>query len=106
MEDKQIKILTFLIIPIIIIFSLSFYSFAEPQHGYRISDYQVVVKVTENGELDITEKVKYSSLGNSNNAVILIDKQEDEEIEINNVYTLVRDEFIECERLSAGQWDA
>lgn len=106
MATKLIKILILTTIPIIIIFSLSVFSFAETQHGYRISDYKVVVKVAKNGELDITEEVKYSSLGNSNNAVILIDRQDDEEIEIENVYTLVRDELIECKRLSAGQWDA
>lgn len=91
---------------IIMIFSLSVFCFAQPQHGYRISNYEVVVKIGNDGNLDVTEKVEYSSLGNSNNAVILIGKQDGEEIEIKKVYTLIRDELIECEQLSAGQWDA
>jgi uncharacterized membrane protein len=103
---KIIKILSLTAFLLIITFTLSVYSFAQPQHGYRISDYEVIVKVIKNGDLDVTEKVKYSSLGNSNNAVILIDKPNGEEIEIEKVYTLIRDELIECERLSAGQWDA
>lgn len=106
MIKKIMKILSLMAFLLIITFTLSVYSFAQPQHGYRISDYEVIVKVIKNGDLDVTEKVKYSSLGNSNNAVILIDKPNGEEIEIENVYTLIRDELIECERLSAGQWDA
>lgn len=106
MIKKIIKILSLTAFLLIITFTLSVYSFAQPQHGYRISDYEVIVKVIKNGDLDVTEKVKYSSLGNSNNAVILIDKPNGEEIEIEKVYTLIRDELIECERLSAGQWDA
>lgn len=106
MKTKIIKILSLMTIPIIIIFSLTGFGFAESQHGYRISEHEVVVNVIKNGDLDVTEKVKYSSLGNSNNAVILIDKQEGEEIEIEKVYTLIRDEIIECEQLSVGQWDA
>lgn len=106
MKNKLIKILSLMTIPIIIIFSLSVFCFAQPQYGYRISDYEVVVKIAKNGNLDVTEKVKYSFLGNSNNAVILIDKQDDEEIEIKKVNTLIRDELIECKQLSVGQWDA
>ena len=103
---SKLKKMWLVITAIIFMFSLSVFCFAEPQRGYRISKYEVVVKVAKNGELDISEEVKYSSLGNSNNAVILIDKQEDEEIEIKSVYTLIKGELIECERLSAGQWDS
>lgn len=106
MKSKFIKILSIVVAPVAIILSLSVFGFAQPQHGYRISDYEVIVKIANNGDIDVTEKVKYSFLGNSNNAVILIDKHDDEEIEIKKVYTLIRDELIECEQLSAGQWDA
>lgn len=106
MKIKLIKILSLMTVPVIIIFSLSVFCFAQPQYGYRISDYEVVAKIADNGDINITEKVKYSSLGNNNNAVILIDKQEDEEIEIKKVKILIRDELIECEKLAAGQWDA
>ncbi len=106
MTYKIMKILSLMIIPLIIAFSLPVFCFAQPQQGYRISEYEVIVRIQKNGDLDVTEKVKYSSLGNSNNAVILIDKQDGEEIEIKSVYTLIRDELIECQRLSAGQWDA
>ncbi|NLE24452.1 MAG: DUF2207 domain-containing protein [Clostridiaceae bacterium] len=106
MKTKIIKILSLMTIPILIIFTMTGFGFAESQNGYRISEQEVVVKVINNGDLEITEKVKYSSLGNSNNAVILIDKQEGEEIEIKKVYTQIRDEIIECEQLSEGQWDA
>ncbi len=106
MKTKIIKILSLITVSITIIFSLTGFCFAQSQHGYRISEHGVVVRVAKNGDLDITEKVKFSSLGNSNNAIILIDKQDGEEIEIENVYTLIKDELVECERLSAGQWDA
>jgi len=76
------------------------------QYGYIISSYDVDVEIRKDGSLDITEKVKYSHMGNNNNAVLLIDRQEDEEIEILNVYTIKKSEYIKCERLSAGQWDA
>lgn len=94
----------------ILLFIISFLSaapaLAQVQYGYKISSYDVDVKIRKDGSLDITEKVKYTHMGNSNNAVLLIDRQENEEIEILNVYTIKKSEYIKCERLSAGQWDA
>jgi len=105
-KNKLVKILAVIAVPVIIIFSMTVFGFAQPQHGYQISDYDVSVKIADNGDLNVTEKVKYSFLGNSNNAVILIDKRDGEKIEIKKVFTLVKDKLIECEQLSAGQWDA
>lgn len=106
MKKKLIKILALTVVPFITILLMTVIGFAQPQYGYRISDYEVAVSIADNGELGVTEKVKYSFLGNSNNAVILIDKQDGEEIEIKKVYTQIKDKLIECEQLSAGQWDA
>jgi len=105
-KNILIKILAAIAVPVIIIFSMTVFGFAQSQYGYQISEYEIAVKIAENGDLDVTEKVKYSFLGNSNNAVILIDKRDDEEIEIKKVYTIIKDKLIECEQLSAGQWDA
>lgn len=106
MNNKLIKITLAVILPLIILFFSIVPVSAILQQGYIISSYDVDVKILKDGTLDISEKVKYSYLGNSNNAVILIDKQEGEEIEILNVYTIKKSEYIKCERLSAGQWDA
>jgi len=105
-KNRLIKMLAVIAVPVIIVFSMTVFGFAQLQYGYQISDYEVAVKIADNGDLDVSEKVKYSFLGNSNNAVILIDKKDGEEIEIKKVFTLVKDKLIECEQLSAGQWDA
>ena len=63
MKSKFIKILSIVVAPVAIILSLSVFGFAQPQHGYRISDYEVIVKIANNGDVDVTEKVKYSFLG-------------------------------------------
>ncbi|NLX64758.1 MAG: DUF2207 domain-containing protein [Clostridiaceae bacterium] len=106
MKNKSIKILAVIAVLVIIVFSITVFGFAQTQYGYQISDYEVEVNILDNGDLAVSERVKYSFLGNSNNAVILIDKQDGEEIEIKKVYTLIKDKLIECEQLSAGQWDA
>jgi hypothetical protein len=106
MKSKILKLVSAAILPFIVLLSSLVPVSALLQYGYIISSYDVDVKILKDGTLDITEKVKYSHLGNSNNAVILIDRREDEEIEIINVYTLKKSEYIKCERLSAGQWDA
>lgn len=90
----------------LIVFALTVGTFGEAWQGYRISRYDVTVDISKDGSLDISERIDFSFLGNSNNAVLLIDKREDEKIEIKNVYTYVNDDLVECVRLSAGQWDA
>lgn len=106
MKSRILKIASAAILPFILILMSLLPVSALLQYGYIISSYDVDVKILKDGTLDITEKVKYSHMGNSNNAVILIDKRQDEEVEIINVYTLKKSEYIKCERLSAGQWDA
>lgn len=81
-------------------------SHANSELEYTISSYDVNVRINPNGSLDITESVKYTSFGGYNNTVLLIDKREGEEIEIKNVYMLQKEGYIECDMLSAGQWDA
>ncbi len=106
MTTKSVKFALAVILPLVIILTSFVAVSALNKQGYIISLYDVDVNILKDGSLDITEKVKFSYLGNSNNAFILINKQEGEEIEIINVYTLKNSEYIKCERLSAGQWDA
>lgn len=81
-------------------------SFAYSEREYSISSYDVNVRVNTDGSLDVTESVKYTSFGGYNNTLLIIDKQENEEIEVQSVYMLKKNGYIECEQLSAGQWQA
>lgn len=103
MKGKKLKIALAALLPLTIWFSILVPVTALLQYGNIISSYNVNVKILKDGSLDVTEKVKYSYMGNSNNAVLLIDKREDEEVEIINVYTLKKSEYIKCERLSTKQ---
>ncbi|NMA65136.1 MAG: DUF2207 domain-containing protein, partial [Clostridiaceae bacterium] len=75
----------------------------EPENS--ISNYEVIVRINTDGSLNITENIKYASLTGYNNVAIFIDKQVDEEIEINNVYMLDSNGYIECTEISQEQWD-
>jgi uncharacterized membrane protein len=81
-------------------------AFSETKVNNAISNLDVNVRINTDGSLDVTESVKYTSLGDYNNTMLLIDKQDGEEIEIKNVYMLQKNGYTECKRLSAGQWDA
>lgn len=98
-----------IIIPFALIFIMLFVTWV-PSYSESgkntISNYDVNVRVNTDGSLDITENVKYSSFGDYNNTMLLIDVQEGEEIEVKKIYMLQKEGYIECEELSAGQWDA
>lgn len=80
--------------------------FAQEDRGASISSYNVTVRINEDGAADVTENVKFSFRGSFNNVMLLIDKKNEEVIEIQKVYMLRKNGYQECVRLSEGQWDA
>ncbi len=106
MTVKSVKGVVLVIIFCMMIFVTGVSVFSYTDMAYSISGYDVNVRINTDGSLDVTESVKYTSFGGYNNVMLLIDKQEGEEVEIQSVYMLKKDGYIECDRLSAGQWDA
>ncbi len=94
-----------LILFILIFFMAGVPAFADANVEYNISGYDVNVRIETDGSLHITESIKYTSFGGYNNVMLLIDKQEGETVEVESVYMLKKDGYIECDKLSAGQWD-
>ncbi|MCX7771893.1 MAG: DUF2207 domain-containing protein [Clostridia bacterium] len=95
-----------LLIAFLILSMTGISAFADSDKEYSISGYDVNVRINTDGSLDITESVKFTFYGGFNNIMLLIDKEEGEEVEVKNVYLLRKQGYIECDRLSAGQWDA
>lgn len=106
MKNKIIKRALLVGISLVIFLITTVGALAKPMQSYYISQYDINVNVLRDGSLVITEEVDFSFLGNSNNAVLLIDKQDDEQIEIEGVYTYSKDEWIEFEKLTEGEWGA
>ncbi len=106
MPNRMIKLTACFIVFCLIVFMTGVSVFSYSDKAYSISGYDVNVRINTDGSLDVTESVKYASYGGYNNVMLLIDKQEGEEVEIQSVYMLKKDGYIECDRLSAGQWDA
>ena len=102
---KTAKIISlFLLIGLMLL--SGFLAFADSSMNNTISSYDINVRINSDGSLDITDKVNFTSLGSYNNTMLLIDNQENEEIEIKNVYMLQKDGYIECERFAEGEWTA
>lgn len=106
MRNRIIDKVLVVCISFVIILTTTVGAFDKPIQGYQISQYDIKVNIFKDGSLDITEIVDFTFLGNSNNAVLLIDKQEEEEIEIKAVYTYYKNEWIEFEKLAEGEWGA
>lgn len=106
MNNKIIKWTACIIICCLMIAMTGVSVFSYSNMAYSISGYDVNVRINTDGSLKVTESVKYASFGGYNNVMLLIDKREGEEVEIESVYMLKKDGYIECDRLSAGQWDA
>lgn len=81
-------------------------SFAQTDEEYKISGYDVTVYLNSDGSANITEAIGFTFYDGFNNIMIPISKNPGEEIEINRVYLIRKNEFINCKRLYAGQWDA
>ena len=96
------KKLCILIIIFIIFTGVSAFA-TDPENS--ISNYDVSVRINTDGSLNITENIKFTSLRGYNNVAIFIEKQDGEEIEINNVYMLDKNGYIECTEISQEQWD-
>lgn len=79
---------------------------AESNLVYSISGHDINVRIEADGSLEIIESIKYTSFGGYNNVMLFIDKQEGETVDIKNVYMIKNGSYIECDQLSAGQWDA
>lgn len=99
---KKVVIALFMIV---LFFCSGVPSLANTSMEYSISGYDVNVRMESDGSLEITESIKYTSFGGYNNVMLLIDKRVGEEVEVESVYMLKKDGYIECDRLSAGQWD-
>ena len=70
-----------------------------------IANYDISIRINTDGSLNITENIKFSSLRGYNNVAFFIEKNDGEEIEINNIYMLDRNGYIECTEISQEQWD-
>jgi len=82
------------------------YVFSVPDDEYLVSAYDVAVAIHGDGSADVRERIDFIFFDGFNNVMIPIAKNEGEEIEIDRVYMLRKDEIIECRQLMAGQWDA
>lgn len=96
----------YLLLAIILLLTSGVPAFADENLVYSISGYDVNVRIEADGNLEVTESIKYTSFGGYNNVMLLIDKQEGETVVIESVYMIKNDSYIECDKLSAGQWDA